>query len=466
MSSLGIDIHHSNLGSIRIASFAGSQRILPGLQPDSAMEPQPILPGLQPDAPGTQLNSHSPQPDAPGSTKSESQQAFILAWRRAMKSIAEALEHWWRAWCRGHLRGDELPSSSDWDSLEDSLRVVAVESCTQQYVLASSIPPEAIFDAPMHASSIASTVVPASIPTKVLTIGTATIATMVPTTRTALMPASIPTRLGPPEFATEAIHTPYIQSAPALCPMPEQTPQVISPMWGHTAIDTAEDNTAAEQILQALCVLVPVPHSALPEELSPGRVVGRDAARGLLITAAAEHREHLQKAYKAPRLQTGLSKSLQERKRIHASGGVGFDHHHPTQAEDELNDLDLLFRVLLAALKKPREVEDGKGLLQRMPVQPKTATVPEEFHSKFGKRFGQGCRPPWLQMTLLQKETRLHSLLFTKFSLDKTRNFMLPRHDRDKKLRNDACWREFWLSDAELNSVVAETMEEYGRMCD
>ena len=222
----------------------------------------------------------------------------------------------------------------------------------------------------------------------------------------------------------------------------------------------------AEQILQAPCGIDPSSAYCLPEQLSRSLVFGRELPPNLLNTAAAEHRAHLQRPHKAPRFFTDFSKPLHERQKIHESGGHGFTHHYPTQAENELNDLALLFRILLAALKKPREVEGGKGLLQRMPVQPKTATVPEEFHSKFGKRFGQGCRPPWLQMTLLQKDTRLHSFLFTKFSLDKTMNFMLPRHDRDKKPRNDAGWLEFWLSDAELTSVVAETMEEYGRMCD
>ena len=226
---------------------------------------------------------------------------------------------------------------------------------------------------------------------------------------------------------------------------------------GHEIV-LAEDNTGAEQIMHAL---VPEPHAAR---------AGGDAVRGLLIMAAAGQRKH---KFLASRLQTDNSKSLQERQRIHElegapaePGGEGFEHHIPTQTTDEFNDLHVLFRVLSRALKKPREVEGGKGLLQRMPVQPKTATVPEEFHSKFGKLFGQGCHPPWLQMTLPQRGTRLHSFLFTKFSLDKTMNFMLPRHDRDMKPRNEACWREFWLSDAELTSVVAETMEEYGRMCD
>ena len=321
MSWLGIDIHHSNLGSIRIASFSGSQRILPGLQPDSAMEPQPILPGLQFDAPGTQLNSHYPMA------------APLLS--------------------------------------------------------------------PMAAR-----------------------------------PLSRPS---------------------------EARPQVISPITS----DRGRANSAeAEQILQAPCGLDPSSAYCLPEQLSRSLVFGRELPPSLLITAAAEHRQHLQQPHKAPRFFTGNSNSLHERKRIHESGGVGFPHHYPTQTEDEFNDLDLLFRILLAALKKPREVEGGKGLLQRMPVQPKTATVPEEFHSKFGKRFGQGCRPPWLQMTLPQRGTRLHSFLFTKFSLDKKMRCMLPGPGLPKKPRNEACWREFWLSDAELNSVVAETMEEYGRMCD
>ena len=291
------------------------------------------------------------------------------------------------------------------------------------------------------------------------------------------MPASIPTTRGPPEFATEAIqsapagsnndHLPWDMTEPRL----ESGEQVcdnlaashgltmaVSPQE-HTAIDTveqmleqivtAEDNTAAEQILQAL---VPVPHSA---------GLGGDAARGLLMTAAAEHRQH---KFLASRLETEYSKSLQERKRIHESGGEGFDHHYPTQAEDEFNDFDVLFRVLSRALKKPRAVEGGKGWLERMPKYPKTATDPAEFHSKFGKPFGKDYDPPWLLMSMPQKRKRLHAFLFTKFSLDRKMQCMMPESHIQKKPRNDAGWKEFWLSDAELTTLVAETMEEYARV--
>jgi len=180
-----------------------------------------------------------------------------------------------------------------------------------------------------------------------------------------------------------------------------------------------------------------------------------------LMTAAAEHRQH---KFLASRLETEYSKSLQERKRIHESGGEGFDHHYPTQAEDEFNDFDVLFRVLSRALKKPRAVEGGKGWLERMPKYPKTATDPAEFHSKFGKPFGKDCDPPWLLMSMPQKRKRLHDFLFTKFSLDRKMQCMMPESHIQKKARNDAGWKEFWLSDTELTILVEETMEEYVRV--
>ena len=148
---------------------------------------------------------------------------------------------------------------------------------------------------------------------------------------------------------------------------------------------------------------------------------------------------------------------------MYQSGGEGFEHHIPTQPEDEFNDLDVLFRVLSRALKKPRAVEGGKGWLERMPKYPKTATDPAEFHSKFAKPFGKDCIPPWLQMSMPQKRKRLHDFLFTKFSLDKKMQCMNPESHVKKKLRNDAGWYDFWLSDAELTTLVAETMEEYAR---
>ena len=408
------------------------------------------------------------------STMSESQQTVILAWRMAMKSIAQALEHWWRAWCRAHLRGDELPSDSDWDSLEHSLHVVAVESCAQQYVVASSIPSFGE-DVPMQPSFIASTIVSPSIATREPTISSASIATRGPITRTAGMPASFPTTQGPLEFATGAI-----QSAPAwrgLTMEPTADGQMLQQIVtaeddtesaqllqglvpvphssGHEIV-LAEDNTGAEQIMHAL---VPVPHAAR---------AGGDAARGLLMMAAAGQRKH---KYLASRLQTDNSKSLQERQRIHElegapaePGGEGFEYHIPTQTTDEFNDLRVLFSGLSQALKKPRQVDGGKAWLERMPIYPKTATDLAEFHSKFGKPFGKDCDPPWLLMSMPQKRKRLHDFLFTKFSLDRKMQCMMPESRLQKKPRNDAGWKEFWLSDTELTILVEETMEEYARV--
>jgi len=221
---------------------------------------------------------------------------------------------------------------------------------------------------------------------------------------------------------------------------------------GHEIV-LAEDNTGAEQIMHAL---VPEPHAAR---------AGGDAVRGLLMMAAAGQRKH---KFLASRLQTDNSKSLQERQRIHElegapaePGGEGFQHHIPTQTTDEFNDLHVLFRVLSQALKKPRQVDGGKGWLQRMPIPPKTATDLAEFHSKHAKPFAKACDPPWLRMTVPQKGKRLHDFLFTKFSLDKQNECMMPDSHRRKKLRNDAGWNGFYLRDTELTTLVNETMEEY-----
>ena len=363
------------------------------------------------------------------STMSESQQTVILAWRRAMKSIAQALEHWWRAWCRAHLRGDELPSDSDWDSLDHNLHVVAAESCAQQHVIASSIP-SFDEDVPMEPSIIASTIVSPSFVTRVPTISSASIASRGPITLQQIRTA---------EDNTEAA-----QLLQGLVPVPHSA--------GHEIV-LAEDNTGAEQIMHAL---VPEPHAAR---------AGGDAVRGLLIMAAAGQRKH---KFLASRLQTDNSKSLQERQRIHElegapakPGGEGFQHHIPTQTTDEFNDLHVLFRVLSQALKKPRQVDGGKGWLQRMPIPPKTATDLAEFHSKHAKPFGKACDPPWLRMTVPQKCKRLHDFLFTKFSMDKQNQCMMPDYHKRKKRRNDAGWNGFWLRDTELTILVNETMEEY-----
>ena len=115
----------------------------------------------------------------------------------------------------------------------------------------------------------------------------------------------------------------------------------------------------------------------------------------------------------------------------------------------------------MAALKKPREAEGGKGLLERMPFPPKAAQFPEEFHSRFWEKFARDCVPPWLQMTTPQKRRRLHDFLFTKFSMDPKAGCMLPGPGLRKKPRNEAAWIGFWLLDTELISLVAEVMEAY-----
>ena len=64
-------------------------------------------------------------------------------------------------------------------------------------------------------------------------------------------------------------------------------------------------------------------------------------------------------------------------------------------------------------------------------------------------------------MTSAQKRQRLHGWLVQKFSLDPQKRCMLPGPGSRKKPRNDACWHGFEITDAELKTLVSDTMDAY-----
>ena len=66
-------------------------------------------------------------------------------------------------------------------------------------------------------------------------------------------------------------------------------------------------------------------------------VVGRNAARGLLVAAAAEQRHHEQDTFRHAITRTANFLSLQDRNRIQADGGVVCDHHTPLHETWMLN---------------------------------------------------------------------------------------------------------------------------------
>ena len=92
--------------------------------------------------------------------------------------------------------------------------------------------------------------------------------------------------------------------------------------------------------------------------------------------------------------------------------------------------------------------------------QPRASYDKERFHHLYCKKFAKGCDPPWLQMTPPQKWERLRAFIFQKFTLDPRGRCMYPTTGKRKR-RNDACWPEFWLSDQELDGIVAEVMNAY-----
>jgi len=64
-------------------------------------------------------------------------------------------------------------------------------------------------------------------------------------------------------------------------------------------------------------------------------------------------------------------------------------------------------------------------------------------------------------MSLIQKRDHFRKFLVEKFSLDPKRKCMLPGPGAKRKKRNDACWNDFWLTDAELDGLVQEVMVAY-----
>ena len=92
---------------------------------------------------------------------------------------------------------------------------------------------------------------------------------------------------------------------------------------------------------------------------------------------------------------------------------------------------------------------------------PRASYDKEWFHHLYWKKFAKGCKPPWLQMSPAEKRKRVHAFIFQKFTLDPRNRCMDPGPGQKRKQRNEASWPGFWLSDQELDGIVAEVMNAY-----
>ena len=92
---------------------------------------------------------------------------------------------------------------------------------------------------------------------------------------------------------------------------------------------------------------------------------------------------------------------------------------------------------------------------------PRAAWDYEHFHHSNWTKFVAKCVPTWLQMSIPQKRIMVRKFILNKFTLDPKHLCMNPRVGEKRKLRNDASWPGFWLSDEEFDDIVTRVMSAY-----
>ena len=218
-------------------------------------------------------------------------------------------------------------------------------------------------------------------------------------------------------------------------------PERRRPRWG---VEINDGVPEADRLLAVLSVSVGPPEANV--------FVGREAARSLMAEAVANHRLHLQRQFERTRVEEANSAVPEQRR---ATEYCPRNHGPPTGPRSERAELSLLFRELLASLRR-------RGHISRMQKPPLVARYPSLFHSQFWKNFADGCEVPWTVMTKLQMRQRLRDWMYEKFSLDPMSRIMLPG-PRKRKARNEAGWPGFALTDEELEHVLEDTMQAYLR---
>ena len=95
-----------------------------------------------------------------------------------------------------------------------------------------------------------------------------------------------------------------------------------------------------------------------------------------------------------------------------------------------------------------------------MQRQPQVCLDPVKLHKLWWKKFTFNVQ--WGSMSLVQKQDHFRNWLFQKFSLDPEHKCMTPGFGSKRKLRNEAGWENFCLSDAELDELVKSVFDDYG----
>ena len=100
--------------------------------------------------------------------------------------------------------------------------------------------------------------------------------------------------------------------------------------------------------------------------------------------------------------------------------------------------------------------------MARMLNPPLQARSVDELHSKNWKKWFAG----WTSKTFSEQSKCLRLFLVFKFSMDPKELSMQPDSGAKRKLRNNAQWIGFELSDAEMERLVADVMRQYTEVTD
>jgi hypothetical protein len=182
--------------------------------------------------------------------------------------------------------------------------------------------------------------------------------------------------------------------------------------------------------------------------------VGQTAARTLVAAVIADCRWQALHEYRhRSRALTAASTPLPQRylndwwglsKGFNDPGG-----HRPSQSRVEGDFIKLMLSLLIHEMKIQKYMD-------RMSHPPLQATSLDELHSNNWSRFAG-----WTTMTFNEQTNCLRTFLLFKFSMDQDMHCMMPAIGVKRKHRNNAQWIGFWLTDAEMERLVADVMRQY-----
>ena len=149
---------------------------------------------------------------------------------------------------------------------------------------------------------------------------------------------------------------------------------------------------------------------------------------------------------------TKFSKTLQQRIvdddfRQHGGG-------RPAERGHQLGDrLGLLIRLVLQYLKDEKYLDRCKGHV------PAAATNPNKLHSRLYRQWAT-TYANWDRLAEADQRQNLRAVLFKMWTTDKKGQVMRPSEEKRRRLC-EASWNTFWLSDHELDDLVASVISTY-----